>query len=334
MLRRALFALLACAAVVLPGTAPPADAQQTRTLRIATLAPRGTPLIKALKQWDRLLRKQSDGRVRLRIYAGGSAGDEKVVVRKMRAGQLDGGIVTVTGLGFIARQSLVLAAPGVIRDYDQLDRVRKAMEDDFDRIFENQGYVLMGWGDAGRTRLFSKKRIVRPRDLKSARPWVWTDNPVMVEFVRTIGANGVRLGVPEVYPGLQTGMIDTVTASALTAVGLQWFTRLDYVTEETSGVIVGAMVIRKDKFDALDQKDRELIRVTSRIGNDEMRDGARRMDTRAYRALVSRGIERVKVGKYQSEWEAVAKKTRDKLAGRLYPKSLLRRVQRLAGRGG
>lgn len=324
--------MLVGVAAAVPGTAVPANAQQTHVFRIATLAPRGTPLIKALDQWNRLLHKQSDGRIKLRIYPGGSAGDEKVVVRKMRAGQLDAAIVTVTGLGLIARKSLVLAAPGIIRTYAQLDRVYEKMADEFDGIFEEQGYVLMGWGDAGRTRLFSKEKIVRPSDLKHARPWVWTDNPVMVEFVRATGANGVRLGVPEVYPGLQTGMIDTVTASALTAVALQWFTRLKYVSAETSGIIVGAMVVRKDKMDALSEKDRELMRVTARIGNHEMRDAARKMDDKAYRALVSRGLTAVNVGSHRSEWEAVAKKTRDKLAGRLYPRSLLQRVAKIANR--
>ena len=43
---------------------------------------------------------------------------------------------------------------------------------------------------------------------------------IFIEFYDVIGASGVRLGVPEVYPGLQTNMVDVVASSALTAVAL------------------------------------------------------------------------------------------------------------------
>lgn len=331
MRRRAIaMVLLACGLFVVPGSAHRADAQSTLTFRVATLAPRGTPIITALIKWDKLLRHETDGRLRLQIYPGGVAGDERVVVRKMRAGQLDAAIVTITGLGLIARQSLVLSVPGVIMTYKQLDRVYKETAKDFDKIFEDDGYVLMGWGDAGRIRLFSQKKINSPSDLKSARPWVWGDNPVMVEFMKSLGANGVNLGVPEVYPGLQTGMVDTVTASALTTIALQWFTRLKYVSADTSGIICGAMVIRKDKFDKLSEDNQELMRVTARIGNKEMRRMARGMDDKAYQALLDHGLKKMSMTGHLAEWQAAAFRTREALVGRLFPKSLLEKVEHIA----
>jgi TRAP-type transport system periplasmic protein len=315
---------LALAAVVMPGT-PAARADGVTVLRIATLAPRGTPLVKAFQAWDKTLRKETANRVGVQVYPGGASGDEKVMVRKMRADQLDGAAVTVTGLGFIARPSLVLAAPGVIMDYAELDLVRRDLAGTFDKMFEDAGYILLGWGDAGRTRLFSQKQIRRPADLRSVRPWVWGDNPVMVEFMRTVGANGVRLGVPEVYPGLQTGMIDTVTASALSAVALQWFTRLKYVSGQPSGVIVGALVLRKDKFDALPKDVQRTVRRLAKVGDAELRK-ARDMDDRAHQALIQRGMKPLAVESHALEWEKAFRKTTASLAGRVYSRALLERV--------
>ncbi|MFW6087242.1 MAG: TRAP transporter substrate-binding protein DctP, partial [Myxococcota bacterium] len=283
------------------------------------------------EQWDRLLRRETDGKVGIRTYPGGAAGDEKVLVRKMRAGQLDGAALTVTGLGVIARPSLVLAAPGVILDYEEIDLVRREMKDEFVQMFEDAGYVLLSWGDAGRTRMFSQKKIAQPRDLKSARPWVWTDNPVMVHFMRVVGANGVRLGVPEVYPGLQTGMIDTVVASAMTAIGLQWFTRLKYMSNETSGVLIGALVLRKDKFEKLPKDAQAIIRKTAEAGTRELQK-ARRMDDQAYRVLRKRGMKVVDTDPHRKKWEQAFRKTTRSLAGRLYSKNLLERVMSIVAK--
>lgn len=314
------------------GTASRADAQEVHVLRIATLAPRGTPLVRLFQEWDKLLRKESNNRVQLRIYAGGSAGDEKVVVRKMRANQIDGAAITTTGLGMLVRPVLVLSAPGVILDYKELDAVRSELAPEFDAMFEKSGYELLSWGDSGLTRLFSQSPIKRPKDLQAVRPWVWQDNPVFVEFLKAVGANGVPLGVPEVYSGLQTGMIDTVVTSALGAVALQWFTRLKYVSNESSGVVVGALVLRKDKLDALPPELAALVRESSKRDADELRDGGRQLDDKAYRSLLTRGIKAIDVGNHRREWEEIGKVTRDRLAGRLYSKELLDRVETIAAR--
>lgn len=298
-------------------------------LRLGTLAPDGTPLTKAYKELDRELKERSGGEVRLRLYPGGAAGDEKVMVRKMRAGQLDGAVLTTTGLGVLVRQVLVLQAPGVIRSYAQLDAVRDAMADELGAIFEREGYALLGWGDAGELRLFSKEPIRVPDDLKRLRPWVWRDSPVMVELYRSIGANGVALGVPEVYPGLQTGMIDTVMASAMTAIGFQWAACVQYMTDPPAGLIVGAIVMRKDALDALPAEMRELFVGRIRSAEAKGRAAARDMDARATAELKKR-LTVIDNEPHRAAWERAAKKAKDALTGRLYPRDLLEKVEAIA----
>ncbi len=318
-------AVLAIAAFA-EAPARPADAQQNTRLRIATLAPTNSRLGQAYRVLDRELRARTNGQVAVQVFGGGAAGDERLVVRKMRIGQLDGAALTTTGLGLIVPQVLALQAPGLIETYEQLDAARAALEGDFARIFEQAGYKLIGWGDAGELRMFSTRRIERPADLRSARPWVWRDSPLMIESVRQAGANGVPLGVPEVYPGLQTGMIDTVTASALTAIGFQWHNRLRTMTQQAGGVIIGALVIKKDVFDALPAEARAFMVEASSATQDELRNAARRMDRQAYQEL-SRRLEVVDIDRHRAEWEEVGRRARNALAGRVYPRDLMQRIE-------
>src|SRR5690606_32486456 len=172
------------------------------------------------------LKQATNNRLALRFYPGGSQGDERDFIRKIRAGQLDGAAVTSNGLGQVVRPVLVLQAPGLFSGYPAIDRVRSELASEFDTQFEEAGFKLLGWGDAGKARLFSNKPIRRPQDLRGVRPWAWNSEPMFSEMLSIVGANGVQLGVPEVYPALQTRMVDTVPASALAAVSLQWFTRV------------------------------------------------------------------------------------------------------------
>jgi hypothetical protein len=55
-----------------------------------------------------------------------------------------------------------------------------------------------------------------------------------------------------------------------------------------------------------------------------------RDDERAYQTLISRGLTEVDLSPHKAEWDAVAKKTREQLAGRVYSQSLLDQVTKLA----
>ena len=307
-------------------------ADQAVELRLATLAPSGSSWMKVFNAWNLTLKEQTDNSLSLRFYDGGSQGDERDFVRKMRAGQMDGAALTTTGLGMLVRPVLVLSVPGVIEEYEQLDNVRAELNELFEAMFDHEGYTLLGWGDVGKTRLFSMEKVERPSDIKKLRPWVWKDDPIFAEFLKVVGANPVRLGVPEVYPALQTRMVDTLPASALAAVSLQWFTRLKYVSQRNSGIIVGATIIRKDKFEALTEDQQNVLVDTGIRAHKTLNRLIRRDDDKSYATVLKRGITAVDTSEYQAEWDDAGGKVRRRLAGRVYPKSLLDSVIAAAGK--
>ena len=323
--------LLAVGAFLLPGSVsvPQASADGPIVIRFASVVPSGSAFMKTMKAWNRSLKEQTDNRVELRYYTGGSQGDERDFVRKMRVGQMDAAGVSTTGLGIVARPILVLTAPGLITEYDQSVKARMALTDRFSKLFADAGFVALSMGEAGKNRIFSSNEFARPEDLKSARPWAWKDDPVFAEFVRVIGANPVRMGLGEVYGGLQTRMIDTVPSSAIGAVALQWYTRLNYMAKDNFGIIVGGALLNKGKFDELTEHDQQVLINTSvqaGLANDKL---VRRTDQKAYDALVKRGITVVDTSAHKAEWDAVAKTTRENLIGRVYSKSLLEAVEKI-----
>jgi TRAP-type C4-dicarboxylate transport system substrate-binding protein len=314
------------AAFALPGTTTPTKAEEGYTFRIASLVPEGSSWMKILNAWNKTLKERTNGKLKLRFYPGGSQGDERDFVRKMRVGQLDGGVVTMTGMSLLVPAMNVLVLPGLLDTYAELDRVREKMAPKFESMFETEGFKLVGWGDAGKTRLFSVKPIKRPSDIKAMRPWVWKDDPIFVEFYQAIGASAVRLGVPEVYPALQTRMVDVISSSALTAVALQWYTRVKYMTAHNSAIIAGGTMMRKDKYDELPPDLKEVFDSTAARAHELLNKAVRKEDQKAYEVIVKKGITPVEAGDAKAEWDAVDKQVRDKLTGRMFSKSLVAEV--------
>jgi TRAP-type C4-dicarboxylate transport system substrate-binding protein len=279
-------------------------AEQAVVLRLATLAPSGSSWMKVFNAWNLTIKKQTN----------------------------DGAALTAIGLGQLVRSILVLSVPGVLEEYEQLDKVRAELGERFEEMFVDQGYTLLGWGDVGKTRLFSMEKIERPSDIKKLRPWVWKDDLIFAEFLKVVGANPIRLGVPEVYPALQTRMVDTLPASALAAVSLQWFTRLKYISQSNSGIIVGATIIRTDKFEALTEDQQKVLIDTGIRAHKALNRSIRRDDDKSYATVLKRGLTAVDTSEHKAEWQEAGKQVRERLTGRVYPKSLLDAVIAAAGK--
>ena len=322
--------LLAVFALALPGGGHKAEAAGNK-IRIATLAPRGSELDKYFKRINKGLKDATGGAWSIQFYPSGVAGDEKDVIRKMRVGQMDASIITTTGLSQIVREVAVLDAPGVIRGYKQLERVRSQMKGEWEATFDKKGFKLLSWAEGGRYRWFSKKPITKPSDVKGMRPWLWPESHVLKEIYKTIGANPVPLGVPEVYGGLQTGMIDTIVATGIAAVGLQWHSNLGYVTKESTGILNLAMVMTNEKWAGVPKQVQDYLQTQVQHFVEKEAEGTRQSDDKAIKKLLKRSYKLTSFSAAgKKEFDDMSAKVRKRLTGRIYPKALLDKVQSLA----
>jgi TRAP-type transport system periplasmic protein len=324
--------LVVCCALMLPSQARVSAAGAT-SIRLGLLAPAGSTWDKVFRAWNNSLAKATDGGVNFQFFLGGVAGDERDVIRKMKLGQMDAGTLTSIGLGQIARPTQILQVPGILENYKQLTHVREKLAGEFQEMFAHEGYTLLGWGDAGFARYFAKKPILTPQDLKSARPWVPRDDPALPELMKVIGANGVPLGIPEVFPALQTGMVDAVTVSAIAAVALQWFRFLTHVSKEAPVAIVSATVVRNDMLKGLAPDHAKILIDTGKKAHAALVEQVMKEDERAYKTLLARGVKEFQAmgtPAQKKAWDDVSAEVIKRLTGKLWTKDLLERVKAVA----
>lgn len=301
------------------------------TIKMATLAPERSAWDKVFRAFQKDLEKETAGRVKLKIYAGGVQGDETVVVKKMKTGQLGGAAITAVGLGAIYPDVLVLQLPTLFKGYKDLDHARNALRERFDKEFESRGYVLLGWGDVGLAHLFSNAPIRRPEDLKKVKMWAWTADPIAGAIATQAGSSPVPLGVPDVLPSLNTGLIDAFYASPLAAIALQWFTKAKYMTEEPIALGIGATVVSKAQWDAIPPEDQAIVRRVSDKWHAILVKKVRQDNAKSVPLLQKQGIELVKMSADdKAAWQRLSAAVQKDLAGKVYPQSLLDDVKRLA----
>jgi len=328
-----LILVLACAALFVPGRSAVSQAPTVpaTTIRIASLAPPGSSFVKVLKAWSRTLQKETEGRVELRVFSGGSEGSDRDLVKRIKAGKLDAAGVATTGLSMVASELQVLTAPGLLTDDAQLDRVREKLDGRLQKLIEDGGFKLLAWGDGGKNRVFSSTEFSSPADLAAKPGWAGKDNAVGLEYIKALGASPVRVGASGVFPGLKDGKLEVVPASAMAAVAFQWYTKLKYMSSSNFNIIVGGSIISKKKFNELSAADQKTLLDTAKRAAGKLDQIVARDDARAYQTLLGRGITEVDTSTNAAAWDAVAKKAREQLAQRgVYSKSLLKTVEAAA----
>lgn len=333
MKRKLMWSLLAVACALAVPSLARVSAGETTTIRLGILAPAGSTWDKIFRAWNNSLVKETGGAVKFNFFLGGVAGDERDVIRKMKLGQMDAGGLTSIGLGQIARPTQVLQMPGILDSYKELNYVRNKLSKEFEGMFEKEGYTLLGWGDAGFARQFAKKPILKPEDLKTTRPWVPRDDPALPEMMKVIGANGVPLGIPEVFPALQTGMVDSVTVSAIAAVAMQWFRYLTHVSKQAPVAIVGATVIRTEMLKTIAPDHQKILFETGKKAHAALVDQVAKEDAKAYKTLLGRGMKEYDAfatPEQKKAWDAVNVEVIKRLTGKLWSKDLLDRVRAAA----
>jgi TRAP-type C4-dicarboxylate transport system substrate-binding protein len=300
-------------------------------VKIATLAPEGSAWMKLMNDWKGAIEQRTNGQVKLKFYGGGVAGDERDVVRKMRLGQMNGGALTAVGLGLIQPDVRVLELPFLIPDETMLDTVRNTLDKDFRQKFLDKGYVLLAWGDVGPTRLFTNVPLRTHADLAKIKMWVWSDDPLMKKLFEKQGVAGVPLGVPDVLPSLQTGLINACYGSPLAAVALQWHSKVRYVTSMIIGQSIGAIVLARKTWDAIGPEQQAAVLDESKKLSEGLTKLVRTDNAAALKKMQAQGIQVIETPPALiKEFETQGMAVRNELEGQLYSHDFRARVEKIS----
>jgi TRAP-type C4-dicarboxylate transport system substrate-binding protein len=277
-----------CAAVALTA-ARPAHADNVE-LRIATLAPSGSPWMEVLDKAASETKDKSAGRVTLKYFEGGQQGDERDFVRKIKLGQLDGAAVTAIGLAMIDESIRVLELPMMFESAEELDYVADKLWPYFQKKFEAKGFKLNDRGEVGWIYFLSKNKVEKLSDLRGQKLWLWGDDRLVGAVFKKLGLNGVPLGVPEVDAALTSGKIDACYSSPLAAVALQWYSKVKYMTSMPSSFAIGATVVSLESLKKLSPEDTKAVEDISRANAKKLRKTIRKANEDAKGTMSRKGV--------------------------------------------
>lgn len=186
--------------------------------------------------------------------------------------------------------SQVYSLPLRFKSFDEIDYVRSHMDQTLIAGFEKSGFVTFGLSEGGLAYAMSKSPVSSVADLRKLKVWVPENDTMGISALQTYGINPIPLSIGDVLTSLQTGLINTVAASPIAAIALQWHNQVDYLTDMPLLYIYAVLAIGNKAFNKISPEDQQIVReVMTRTfkGIDQQN---RKDNVAAFAALKNQGI--------------------------------------------
>ncbi|MBP2195174.1 TRAP transporter substrate-binding protein [Pantoea cypripedii] len=264
---------------------------QAKVLKVAEVQPAGYPTVVALEHMGEKLKQATDGRLEMKVYAGGVLGDEDQTLQQVQLGAIDMIRVSLAPVTTIAPETSVLTLPFIFRDEDHMHKVLDgSVGEQIVTKFNqdpNTRMVFLGWTDAGTRNMITKKPLAKPEDLQGMKIRV-QNSAISLATLKAMGANPVAMGVSEVFSAMQTGVVDGTENNPPTFVAHNYLPVAKYYTLTGHFIQPEMILFSKTAWDRLSAEDQTLLKKLGKEAQDEERQ--------LWATYTQQSIEKMKAG--------------------------------------
>ena len=276
-------------------------------LKIATLSPEGSMWMEKMNKGANMVAQKTDNRVTFKFYPGGVMGNDKTVLQKIRIGQLQGGAVVAGSLSQFFPANQIYAQPLKFKNLEEVDYVRKYIDQSVIDGLDNAGFVTFGLIGGGFAYIMSQNPIETVQDLRNQKVWIPDNDKISQDSIKSFGVTPIPLSIADVRTGLQTGLINTVATSPVGAVVLQWHTQIKYITDIPLIYLHAVLAVDKEAFLKIAEPDRKIVTQIMTKALNEIDVQNREDDINAIQALKNRGITFITPSRDAlGEWQEIA----------------------------
>jgi TRAP-type C4-dicarboxylate transport system substrate-binding protein len=293
-------------------------------IKLATLAPANTTWHKALLDMGNTWSKDTQGRVTLTIYAGGTQGDEETIIRKMRPGidTFQAAFLTVAGLAEMDESFNVFSMPFFFESDAEEIEIEKKLTPLFEQKLQAKGFHLLSWGTGGWIQVFSKKPLRSLNDVKTAKLFTTKGDEKWLQWYVKNGFRPVAL-LPADIPAqlkLSTGLIDATPNPPYLALSLQIFRDAKYMLDLHIAPLTGALLISNTAWNKISPEDRVKVAAAAQALEKRVRSEAPAQDAESIKQMTARGLQVTTMDpKAAAEFRAAATQLVSTMRGGMVP---------------
>ncbi|SDS36047.1 TRAP transporter substrate-binding protein [Pseudomonas oryzae] len=280
----------ACTAGVLFAGSASAEIKE-RTLRFAFQNVKEHPQGQGAQKFADLVSEKSGGKIKVRLFPGGTLGGDLQTVSALQGGTLD---LTVLNSGILAAQVpefAMLDFPYLFNDTREAHAVIDGeVGQQLHARLESKGLIGLGYWDLGFRNLTNSKRpVTKPEDMEGLKVRV-IQSPIYLETFKALGANPVPMPFPEVYTALEQHTVDGQENPYTVILGNKFHEVQKYLSATSHIYNPQSFVIGQKTWQKLGSDEQALIRAAAVEAQAFQREITAKAQTEALDKLKQDGI--------------------------------------------
>ena len=289
----------------------------------------GYPTVEAVKWIGETLARETEGRLRIRLYHSGQLGRESDAIDMARFGAIDITRVYTGALNNAFPLTQALCLPYL---FDSVAHLRRVLDGDVGREvlrgFEARDLVGLAIYDSGARSFYNTRRPLRtPADMQGLKFRV-PPSDIFIRLLRLFGANPTPLAFGEVFSSLETRLIDGAENNMRSFHSSRHFEAARYWSQSEHSYAPDVLLISRRTLEAMTPADRALVIDTARASVQVMRRLWDASESAAHKAVAAHGVEFNDVD--MVAYRAAAAPLLDEYTNRAEIAPLYRRIRALA----
>lgn len=273
--------------------------QAATTLKLAEVHPAGYPTVVALENLGKKLEEATDGELKYRMFSGGVLGSEKEVVEQLQIGAVQMTRVSLGTLGPVVSDVNAFNMPFVFRDHEHMRKVidGEIGQELLDKITESEfNMVGLAWMDGGVRNLYTKEPVRNIEDLQGMKIRV-IGNPLFIDTLNAMGAQGVAMDTAEIFSALQTGVVDGAENNPPTLLEHNHYRTAKHYTLTGHLILPEPIVMSKTTWNKLTPEQQEMVKTFAKEAQLEERKLWDEKSASSEEKLKAEGVEFIEVDK-------------------------------------
>lgn len=219
-------------------------------IKLASIAPAGTPWIDHLETWSAQVSEASRGEINIVVFPSGQLGNEFDVLRQVQRGRIDAASVSGGALSALVPELSLMSTPFLYDKTETIDCVYDGpMGETFAGLVADKSLELLQWGETGWVHIYAQDDLSDVADAKGYKARVAPHDMSRLVW-NSAGANGTELPYSETPAALQTGLVKAGESAEVSyvAFGLGKVAphlMMTYHMHQAGGLVIGQRTMAK-----------------------------------------------------------------------------------------
>jgi tripartite ATP-independent transporter DctP family solute receptor len=247
--------------MALAAALPSADALAKSTLRLGTVLAAGDPLVVAALQMKKDVEARTKGEVTIQVFPSSQLGDTQNMMDQAQAGANVGTFIEASRVSPFVKEFNVLVAPYAFKSVHELAKLVETPTFAAwnEQLRKKTGLTLLSFNwYQGARHMLTKKPVTTPADLKGVRIRT-IGEPLWIKTIAAMGAVPTPLAWAEVYPSIQTGVIDGAEAQPSAIRGAKLFEVVSHITLTEHIYLMSGLIVSDKWLQSVPEADRKIV---------------------------------------------------------------------------